>query len=63
MFNTPLDLLLSDDERNARSVLQIVAGDRPGLLCDIGKVLWEERIDLHGAKISTIGERARTSST
>ena len=30
----------------------------PGLLCDVGKVLWEERVDLHAAKISTLGERA-----
>ena len=30
----------------------------PGLLCDVGKVLWEERVDLQGARISTIGERA-----
>jgi [protein-PII] uridylyltransferase len=35
-----------------------VAGDRPGLLCDVGKVLWEERIELQGARISTLGERA-----
>ena len=37
---------------------RVTAGDRPGLLCDIGKVLWEERIDLHAARISTLGERA-----
>ncbi len=41
-----------------RSVLELTAGDRPGLLCDVGKVLWEERVDLHAAKISTLGERA-----
>ena len=39
-------------------MLELVAGDRPGLLCDVGKVLWEERVDLQGAQISTIGERA-----
>ena len=27
------------DERNRRSVLELIAGDRPGLLCDVGKVL------------------------
>jgi [protein-PII] uridylyltransferase len=27
-------------------------------LCDVGKVLWEERIELQGARISTLGERA-----
>jgi [protein-PII] uridylyltransferase len=46
------------DERNQRSVLEIIAADRPGLLCDIGKVMMEERIDLLGAKVMTVGERA-----
>ena len=46
------------DERNRRSVLELVAGDRPGLLCDVGKVLMEERVDLLAAKIMTVGERA-----
>jgi [protein-PII] uridylyltransferase len=58
MFNTPTQITLNADESNSRSVLELVAGDRPGLLCDVGKVLWEERVDLHGAKIATIGERA-----
>jgi [protein-PII] uridylyltransferase len=57
-FRTPTQISLSVDERNRRSVLELVAGDRPGLLCDVGKVLWEERVDLHGAKIATLGERA-----
>jgi len=35
-----------------------VAGDRPGLLCDVGKVLMEQGIELHAAKIMTVGERA-----
>ncbi len=30
---------ISVDERNRRSVLELTAGDRPGLLCDVGKVL------------------------
>ena len=46
------------DERNRRSVLELIAGDRPGLLCDVGKVLMEERVDLLAAKIMTVGERA-----
>jgi [protein-PII] uridylyltransferase len=58
MFNTPTRVIITRDVRNNRSALELVAGDRPGLLCDIGKVLWEERIDLQGARISTIGERA-----
>ncbi|HUK02718.1 MAG TPA: [protein-PII] uridylyltransferase [Steroidobacteraceae bacterium] len=58
MFNTPTQIALSTDERNHRSVLELVAGDRPGLLCDVGKVLMQERVYLQAAKIMTVGERA-----
>jgi [protein-PII] uridylyltransferase len=58
MFNTPTQIGLSVDERNRRSVLELTAGDRPGLLCEVGKVLMAERIELHAAKIMTVGERA-----
>jgi [protein-PII] uridylyltransferase len=58
VFKTPTQIAISTDERNRRSVLELTAGDRPGLLCDVGKVLWEERVDLHAAKVSTLGERA-----
>ena len=58
MFNTPTHIHINVDERNQRSVLEITAGDRPGLLSDIGKVMMEERIDLLAAKIMTVGERA-----
>jgi [protein-PII] uridylyltransferase len=58
MFRTAMQIAVTTDERNKRSVLEIVAGDRPGLLCDIGKVLMHERVDLLAAKIMTVGERA-----
>ncbi|HEX4388770.1 MAG TPA: [protein-PII] uridylyltransferase [Steroidobacteraceae bacterium] len=58
MFNTPTHISLSVDERNRRSVLELTAGDRPGLLCEVGKVLMAERVELHAAKIMTVGERA-----
>ena len=58
MFNTPTQIAVSMDVRNQRSVLELTAGDRPGLLCDVGKVLMEESIELHAAKIMTVGERA-----
>jgi [protein-PII] uridylyltransferase len=41
-----------------RLVLELTAGDRPGLLCEVGKVLMAERVELHAAKIMTVGERA-----
>jgi [protein-PII] uridylyltransferase len=58
MFKTPTHIAVSIDERNHRSVLELTAGDRPGLLCDVGKVLMQERVELHAAKIMTVGERA-----
>ena len=58
VFKTTPQVTITVDERNRRSVLELVAGDRPGLLCDIGKVLWEERAELQAAKIGTFGERA-----
>ena len=58
LFNTRTQISVTADDRNQRSVLEIIAADRPGLLCDIGKVMMEERIDLLGAKVITVGERA-----
>jgi [protein-PII] uridylyltransferase len=58
MFTTPTQVAFSEDSRNQRTILEIAAGDRPGLLSEIAKVLWQEGVDLHGAKIVTVGERA-----
>jgi len=46
------------DERGAYHVLSIVASDRPGLLYGIARVLARHRINLHSAKINTLGDRA-----
>jgi [protein-PII] uridylyltransferase len=58
MFHTPTLITVSVDERNQRSVLELTAGDRPGLLCDVGRALMDEHVELHAAKIVTVGERA-----
>jgi [protein-PII] uridylyltransferase len=58
MFHTPTLIALSVDERNQRSVLALTAGDRPGLLCEVGRVLMQQRVELQAAKIMTVGERA-----
>ena len=58
LFDTPTRISVSTDEPNQRSVLEVIAADRPGLLCDIGKVMMEERVELLNAKIMTVGERA-----
>jgi [protein-PII] uridylyltransferase len=46
------------DERGPYHVLSITAGDRPGLLYGIARVLSQYGISLHTAKIVTLGERA-----
>jgi [protein-PII] uridylyltransferase len=58
MFTTPTQISFSDDPLQNRTVLEIIAGDRPGLLSEIGKVFLAEQIDVVTAKIMTIGERA-----
>jgi [protein-PII] uridylyltransferase len=49
---------LQPDEKGAYQVLSILAGDRPGLLYRVARLLVEHEISLHSAKINTLGERA-----
>jgi [protein-PII] uridylyltransferase len=58
MFSTPTSVHFAADEVNRRTVMEIVAGDRPGLLCQVGQVLRSHRIHIQAAKIVTVGERA-----
>jgi [protein-PII] uridylyltransferase len=58
MFSTATLVAFSDDPHGRWTIMDLVAGDRPGLLSEIGKVLWDQGVDLHGAKIMTVGERA-----
>ena len=46
------------DEKNAYYYLNVVAGDRPGLLYRIARVLDKHDVNLYTAKINTLGERA-----
>ena len=41
-----------------RTRVSIVCNDRPGLLADIARVLREQRLRVHDARIATFGERA-----
>jgi [protein-PII] uridylyltransferase len=58
MFTTPTQITFTEDPLQNRTVLEIIAGDRPGLLSEIGRVFLAEQIDVNTAKIMTIGERA-----
>lgn len=46
------------DEKGKYYILSIVAGDRPGLLSTIARILASNRIEIQSAKIMTLGERA-----
>lgn len=58
MFTTKTVIEFSNDKANQRTVMELVAGDRPGLLSDVGRVFVDEGINIDTAKIMTIGERA-----
>ncbi len=58
MFSTPTQVNFSLDSRNNRTILELVAADRPGLLSEVGKVFKSGGIAVNGAKIMTVGERA-----
>jgi [protein-PII] uridylyltransferase len=48
---------LQPDERGNHMVLSVIAGDQPGLLYRIARVLVDYEVNLHAAKINTLGER------
>ena len=52
------EIELRADEKGTYHYLNVVAGDRPGLLYRIARVLVEYGIDVHNAKVNTLGERA-----
>ena len=58
LFTTATQLNFSEDNVNKRTIMELIAGDRPGLLSRIGKVLMQTNVFLHDAKIATVGERA-----
>jgi [protein-PII] uridylyltransferase len=49
------------DSQNINHTLEIIAGDRPGLLAKIAFIFLQLGIDLHNAKINTLGNRAEDS--
>jgi [protein-PII] uridylyltransferase len=58
MFATKTVISFDQDIANGRTVMELVASDRPGLLSTVGQVFVDFDIDIETAKILTIGERA-----
>jgi [protein-PII] uridylyltransferase len=57
-FPVTPEVHIRPDEKGPYYVLSVMAGDRPGLLYGIARVLSQYHINLHTAKIVTLGERA-----
>jgi [protein-PII] uridylyltransferase len=49
---------LMPDERGRYWSLSVIAGDRPGLLSSIARVFAKYDINLHAARVNTLGQRA-----
>jgi len=58
LFRTKTLVLFEQDFTKSRTVMELIAGDRPGLLSIVGQTLIEFAINIETAKILTIGERA-----
>ena len=58
VFLTTPKVSFGQDAAKRRTVMELVAGDRPGLLSTVGQVFIEQHIDIDTAKILTVGERA-----
>ena len=58
LFKTPTVLDFVVDLTRQRTVMEMTAADRPGLLSKVGDALRAAGVDLHAAKITTVGERA-----
>ena len=58
MFTTTTIIEFGSDVSNGRTVLELTAGDRPGLLSIVGQAFMAQGIAIEAAKIMTIGERA-----
>jgi [protein-PII] uridylyltransferase len=58
VFSTPVQITITQDPANERTVIELVASDRPGLLYQVGQVFENVGVSLQNAKVATIGERA-----
>ena len=57
-FTTATQINFSDDDNNERAVMELITGDQPGLLAQVGYTFARLGVRVQNAKIATIGERA-----
>ena len=58
MFTTKTVVDFLDSPEQGRTVMELIAADRPGLLSKVGQTFIKQGVDIRTAKIMTIGERA-----
>jgi [protein-PII] uridylyltransferase len=56
-FPIPTKILFHPDQQNKQTIMELITTDRSGLLSKIGKVFNKQAINLHSARITTIGSR------
>ena len=56
-FNLPANVSIRPDLEGKRTLIELTAPDRAGLLTTVGRVFAEFELDLSTAKIATLGER------
>ncbi|MFP4137607.1 MAG: [protein-PII] uridylyltransferase [Halomonas sp.] len=56
-FKVPTEVIIEQDPANERTLLELIAPDRPGLLARVGRIFMEQDIALSAAKIATLGEK------
>ncbi|SFU59424.1 [protein-PII] uridylyltransferase [Halomonas korlensis] len=56
-FRVATEVTIEQDPANERTMLELTAPDRPGLLARVGRIFMEQDIALSAAKIATLGER------
>ncbi|MBB3230005.1 [protein-PII] uridylyltransferase [Halomonas stenophila] len=56
-FRVPTEVSIEQDTAGGRTMLELTAPDRPGLLARVGRIFMEQDIALSAAKIATLGER------
>jgi len=57
-FHMQTDVKFDTDSRTNSTIMEVITADRAGLLASIGKILHEQRYQVHNARISTFGARA-----
>ena len=57
-IHTPVQVRFLDHQVDHLTPLEVIAGDRPGLLSQVGQVFLDLHIRLTAAKVATLGERA-----